>query len=227
MWCVCHEDSPIYRKWTGHFVAVLASGMQGFDQKWQTGGRIIPLGLHSSSGTATRGNAQSGGVVKCGRRLTTLVKPHGCSLSLPPSNTSEVRRSYQPSFASGSTRLLKVISRLFCPNSGVLFALFESYAEPSGDHRPLWKAFNEILRRCPNTHLPTHSPMEALANTFSSFFIDEISTIRSSFPCGSCSRVLNPPDTREVLQSLTCVTNDEARRLVPLAPCKSSDVDPL
>ena len=68
--------------------------------------------------------------------------------------------------------------------------------------------------------------MEPPANTFSSFYINKIST-RSSLPSDSCLRVLNHPDTRKVLQNLTCVTNDEVCRLVLLAPCKSSDLDPI
>ena len=55
-------------------------------------------------------------------------------------------------------------------------------AEHSGDYGSLWKAFNKILHRCPKMHLPDHSSIAALANTFSSFFINKISVIRSSFP---------------------------------------------
>ena len=76
-------------------------------------------------------------------------------------------------------------------------------------------------------HLPEHSSTAALANTFSSFFINIISIIRSSFPSGSCSNVLTPPITREVLHSLTHATDVEVRRLVLSAPCKSSDLDPI
>ena len=68
---------------------------------------------------------------------------------------------------------------------------------------------------------------EALANTFSSFFINKISLIRSSFYSAACSDVLNPSDTGMVLQNLTYVTDDEVRRLVLSAPCKSSDLDPV
>ena len=39
--------------------------------------------------------------------------------------------------------------------------------------------------------------------------------------------VLNPPDTRKVLQNLSCVSADEVRHLVLRAPCKSSDLDPI
>ena len=100
-------------------------------------------------------------------------------------------------------------------------------AEHSGDYGSLWKAFNKILHRCPKMHLPDHSSIATLANTFSSFFINKISVIRSSFPSDSHSRVLNPPDTRKVLQNLSCVTADEVRHLVLRAPCKSSDLDPI
>ena len=100
-------------------------------------------------------------------------------------------------------------------------------AEHSGDYRSLWKEFNKILHRCPKMHLPDHSSIATLANTFSSFFINKISVICSSFSSDSQSRVLNPPDTRKILQNLTCVTTDEVRHLVLRAPCMSSDLDPI
>ena len=100
-------------------------------------------------------------------------------------------------------------------------------AEHSGDHRSLWQAFSKILHRCPKMYLPDHSSITALANTFSSFFINKISIIRSSFPSGSCSNVLTLPNTREVLHNLSHVTDAEVRRFVLSAPCKSSDLDPL
>ena len=74
-------------------------------------------------------------------------------------------------------------------------------------------------------HLPDHSSREAIKNTFS-FFINKISIIHSFSFSGSCSRVLNLPDARKVLQNLTC-TDDEVRQLVLLALCKSSDLNPI
>ena len=100
-------------------------------------------------------------------------------------------------------------------------------AEHSGDYGSLWKAFNKILHRCPKIHLPHHSSIATLAHTFSLFFTNKSSVIRSSFPSDSRSCVLNPPDTRKVLQNLSCVTADEVRHLVLRTPCKSSDFDPI
>ena len=60
-------------------------------------------------------------------------------------------------------------------------------AKHSGDHGSLWKAFNKILHRCPKVHLPDCSSIVALASTFSSFCINKISVIRSSFPSDSHS----------------------------------------
>ena len=88
----------------------------------------------------------------------------------------------------------------------------------SGDHWSLGKAFNKILHCCPKMHLPDHSFIGALTNTFGSFSIYKVSIIRSSFSSGNCSGVLNPPDTRKVLHNLNCVTDDEERHLVLMAP---------
>ena len=59
------------------------------------------------------------------------------------------------------------------------------------------------------------------------FIINKISVVRSSFPSDSHSRVSSPPDTRNILQNLTCVTANEVCRLVLRAPCMSSDLDPI
>ena len=54
-----------------------------------------------------------------------------------------------------------------------------------------------------------------------------LASIRHRSPSGSCSNVLTPPNTREVLHNLSHVTDAEVRRLVLSAPCKSSDLHPL
>ena len=77
----------------------------------------------------------------------------------------------------------------------------------------------------PNIHHPDHFPMEALVNTVSSFFVNKISIIRSSFSSGSCASVLNLPDTGKVLQHLTYVADDEVRHLDLLALCNATDLD--
>ena len=99
--------------------------------------------------------------------------------------------------------------------------------EHSGNHQSLWQACNKILHCWPKMHLPDHFSITALANIFSSFFMNKIPIIRSSFPSGSCLNLLTPPNTREVLHNLTHVTDDEVRRLFLSAPCKSSDLGSL
>ena len=96
----------------------------------------------------------------------------------------------------------------------------KSIAEHFSDYASLWKAFNKILYRCPKMHLPDHSSIIAIANTFSSIFISKISKIPSFFPSDSNSRMSNPRDTRKVLQNPTCVTADEVRSLVLRVLCK-------
>ena len=76
-------------------------------------------------------------------------------------------------------------------------------------------------------HVPDHPSIVAVTNTFSLFVINEISVVHSSFPSDSHSHVLNSPDTRKVLKNRTCVTAEDVRRLVLLAPCKSSYIDPI
>ena len=61
-------------------------------------------------------------------------------------------------------------------------------------------------------------------NTFSSFFINIIFVFHSSFPSDSNLCVLNPEGLAECN---FCVTTAEVCYLVLLAPCKSSDLDPI
>ena len=99
-------------------------------------------------------------------------------------------------------------------------------AEHSGDDWSLWKVFNKILRLCSRMHFLDHSSIEALTNTFSSFFVNKISIGHSSCPSDWCSHVLNP-DTRKVFAERNLWHDDEARHLLLLAPYKLLDLDPI
>ena len=87
---------------------------------------------------------------------------------------------------------------------------------------PNWQPMKET-KPIQKMHLPGHSSTVALANTFSPFSINKISVSLFSLPFDSHSCVLNPRETRKLLQNITSVTGDEVRRLVLRAPCKSSD----
>ena len=102
-------------------------------------------------------------------------------------------------------------------------------ADHSGDRRSLWKAFNKILHRCPTMHLPEHSSVAALADTFGSFCINKVSIICAAFPLHAHLNTtsLNPPDTRAVLHNFVPVSEDEVRRFVLTSPCNSCDLDPI
>ena len=105
----------------------------------------------------------------------------------------------------------------------------ELISENSSDQRSLWKTFNKILHRGPKMHLPEFSSIHALAETFGTFFVDKISIIRSAFPTGGHRDNANcdHPHDRKELQGFAPATEDEIRRLVMSAPCKSSDLDPI
>ena len=55
-------------------------------------------------------------------------------------------------------------------------------AEHSGDDWSSWRAFNKILHRCPLMYLVYYTSFAALANSFSSFFINKICITGSFFP---------------------------------------------
>jgi hypothetical protein len=99
----------------------------------------------------------------------------------------------------------------------------------SGDQRSLWKAFNEILHRCPPVRLPDCSSIQSLAEKFGSYFLDKISIIRCSFDSDHDIANANSGlhSGQNELHILTPSSEDEVRRLVLSAPCKSSELDPF
>ena len=69
--------------------------------------------------------------------------------------------------------------------------------------------------------------MLSLRNLFSSFSVNKVSVIHSSFPSDSHPGVLYPPYTRKALKNLTCVTADELHHLLLLDTCKPLDSDQI
>ncbi len=107
----------------------------------------------------------------------------------------------------------------------------EIIAKNSGDQRSLWKALNQILHRCPVVRLPDCSSIRSLAEAFGTYFVDKISLIRSSFdkdPGDDNAHGIPELNSRhKKLNILAPASEDEIRRLVMSAPCKSSDLDPI
>ena len=110
---------------------------------------------------------------------------------------------------SRRTRHTHLCNRLMAKAKSAHFS--EVIADHSGDHRSLWKAFNKILHHCPTMHLPDHSSVAALADTFASFFINKLSIIRPAFPLHAHLNATNgnPPDTRAVLHDFVPVSEAE------------------
>ena len=95
-------------------------------------------------------------------------------------------------------------------------------AKHSGDHGSVWTAPDTVALKC--TLILDDSSVAALVNTL---FLNKSSFIPSFSPSDSYSCVLNPSDSRKVLQNLADVTSEEVCRLILQAPCKSSDLDPI
>ncbi len=103
----------------------------------------------------------------------------------------------------------------------------ELISENSGSQRSLWNVFNKILHRRPEMHLPKFSTIQSLADTFGSYFVDKISIIRSAFPSCPDPDETSRPHHNAPLQHFSPATEDEVRRFIVSAPCKSSDLDPI
>lgn len=98
----------------------------------------------------------------------------------------------------------------------------------SSDPRSLWKALNQILFRKPTKFLPDCTSMLDLAERFSTFFVNKISVIRSSFDRSQLSQTPEHSVLCEhPLDSFSPVSESEVLKLVKSAPSKSCDLDPI
>lgn len=139
------------------------------------------------------------------------------------------RKNRTPLNRSRLTKQTHLCNRLMAKAKAAHYS--DILAEHSDDHRSVWRAINKILHRCPKMHLPKCSSIHSLAEAFGSFFLDKITKIRSSFPSDPNSfsnpAHSSPPGARNELCDFAPVTEEEVRRLVREAPCKSSDLDPI
>ena len=107
--------------------------------------------------------------VQYDRVLYTLINLHAPlvtkKISIKPPNP------WMTHSILASKRYRRYLGRVWRSNPTAKSAHYSKIiAEDSGYYGSLLKEFNKILHRCPKIHLPDHSSITTLANTFSSFF---------------------------------------------------------
>ena len=100
--------------------------------------------------------------------------------------------------------------------------------ENENDAGKLWRAVNSVLRRVPNTSMPTTSDITTLCHSFSTFFVNKIVKIRMKF-CDPKHSVphIPPPEINFPMTLFESATADEVKKLILSSQDKSCDLGPL
>ena len=129
------------------------------------------------------------------------------------------RKNPTPLNRSRLTRQTHLCNKMMSKAKSRFFS--ETIENSSSDPRSLWEAFNKLLHRSMPTKLPDCTSIPLLAERFSSFFIDKISIIRSSFSSGENTEALNSlQKSQATILSFAPATKEEVRKLVLASPPK-------
>jgi hypothetical protein len=103
----------------------------------------------------------------------------------------------------------------------------ERITSGSDNPKKLWKELNHILHRTPEPALPKYEELSILTESFSSYFIDKIKTIRSNFPQASDQLSMESVLTTCSFSQFRQVSDAELIKLIKSSPVKSSSLDPI
>ena len=101
-------------------------------------------------------------------------------------------------------------------------------SDNAGNPCQLLNCINKMLYRVPAPTLPNHVSINQVCDSFSSYFKNKISLIRSAFPGHTLNPVqVDSPQVNSLLASFKPATADEVRKVIKSSPNKSCDLDPL
>ena len=87
---------------------------------------------------------------------------------------------------------------------------------------------NSLLHQSAETPLPITDSLQDLANEFNDFYVEKIANIRSGFATSdSQDYALEDVQVTCKFSAFTILTQDEVKKLVACAPCKSCPSDPI
>ena len=87
---------------------------------------------------------------------------------------------------------------------------------------------NKILHREKSKPLPDHTSLDTLCGSFSKFFIDKITLIRSNFVTNDRSHNFpEPPHVEHIINQFTPTITSEVRSIIPKSTHASCDIDPF
>ena len=98
----------------------------------------------------------------------------------------------------------------------------------SDNPRHMWNSVNKILHREKSKPPPDHTSLDTLCSSFSKFFTDKITLIRSNFVTNDHSHNFpEPPHVENTMDQFTPTTTSEDRSIILKSTNASCDLDPF
>ena len=98
----------------------------------------------------------------------------------------------------------------------------------SANPRHMWNSVNKILHREKSKPLPDYTSLDTLCSSFSKFFTDKITRIRSNFVKNDHGRDFpEPPHVENTMDQFTHTTTSEVRSIILKSTNASCDLDPF
>ena len=136
------------------------------------------------------------------------------------------RRTRSPLDISRYSKQLHPCNRMMSKSKSDYYTSLLSYK--SDNPRHMWNSVNKILHREKSKPLPDHTSLDTLCSSFSKFFTDKITLIRSNFVTNDHSHDFpEPPHVENTMDQFTSTTTSEVRSIILKSTNASCDLDPF
>ena len=136
------------------------------------------------------------------------------------------RRTRSPLDRSRYTKQLHLCNRMMSKSKSDYYTSLLS--NNSANPRHMWNSVNKILHHEKSKPLPDYTSLDTLCSSFSKFFTDKITSIRSNFVKNDHSRDFpEPPHAENTMDQFTHTTTSEVQSIILKSTNASCDLDPL
>ena len=136
------------------------------------------------------------------------------------------RRTRSPLDRSRYSKQLHLCNRMMSKSKSDYYTSLLS--NNSANPRHMWNSVNKILHREKSKPLPDYTSVDTLCSSFSKFFTDKITLIRSNFVKNDHSRDFpEPPYVENIMDQFTHTTTSEVRSIILKSTNASCDFDPF
>ena len=136
------------------------------------------------------------------------------------------RRTRSPLDRSRYTRQLHLCNRMMSKSKSDYYTSL--LANNSANPRHMWNSVNKILHREKSKPLPDYTSLDTMCSSFSKFFTDKITSIRSNLVKNDHGRDFpEPPRVENTMDQFTHTTTSEVRSIILKCTNASCDLDPF